>query len=72
MNNLRFFNYRTNFVAETKNRFLFIYFQASILEDLAFNINIKKIKDMKKENEPMTVTWDNKYIRHVSDPYNTA
>ena len=43
LNNLRFFNYRTNFVAETKNRFLFIYFQASILEDLAFNINIKKM-----------------------------
>ena len=42
LDNIRFFNYKTDFVAETKNRFLFIYMQASIQEDLSYNIHIKK------------------------------
>ena len=43
MDNLHFFNFRTNFVAETKKRFLFIYIQASISSENDYNTDIKKI-----------------------------
>lgn len=39
-----------------------IFFEKDI-DDLTKVEAVVKIKDMKKENEPMTVTWDNKYIR---------
>jgi len=43
LDDLHFFNYSTDFVAETKKRFLFIYFQASISSEKKLDINIKKI-----------------------------
>ena len=42
LNSMRFFYYSTDFVAETKKRFLSIYIQASITEKISLNINIKK------------------------------
>ena len=41
LNNMRFFNYNTDFVAETKKRFLYIYIQ-TLSNDLFYDINIKK------------------------------
>jgi len=43
LDDLHFFNYATDFVAETKKRFLFIYFQASLSSEKKFDINTKKI-----------------------------
>ena len=43
MDNLHFFNFRTNFVAETKKRFLFIYIQASLFWEYDYSLDIKKI-----------------------------
>ena len=39
-----------------------IFFEKDI-DDLTKIEAVVKIRDMKKENEPMTVTWDNQYIR---------
>ena len=41
LNNIRFFNYNTDFVAETKKSFLYIYIQ-SLSNVLFFDISIKK------------------------------
>ena len=43
LNNMRFVNYNTDFVAETKKRFLYLYMQSSpITNYLIYGINIKK------------------------------
>ena len=41
LNNVRFFNYRTNFVAETKNKFLYIYIRSILPEEYPTDINQK-------------------------------
>ena len=40
---LHFFNYQTDFVAEAKKKFLFIYFQASLSSAKILDINAKKV-----------------------------
>ena len=43
LDDLHYFNFKTNFVAETKKRFLFVYIQASLTSENDYDLNVNKV-----------------------------